>query len=38
MNRAERRRRAREDARKPSLISTGTTIKVDGSRFEKVDQ
>lgn len=38
MNRAERRRRAREDARKPSLISTGTTIKVDGSRFEKVYQ
>ena len=38
MNRAERRRQAREDARKPPLVSLGTTVKVEGSRFDKVYQ
>lgn len=38
MDRAERRRQAREDALKPSLKSTGHIEKLDGGRFDKIYQ
>lgn len=38
MDRAERRRQERASQGKPRLTSTGLTIKVDGSSFERVYQ